>query len=514
MGRPIEWVFDVLLPSMARRGGDPASHAFRQNMATFVREVVQNSNDQAIEFPEVHFRFVELEGPSLDEFQRAISWQTLEPHLRAAGTSKGGRHVRQFLEELAKRRRLVVLNIEDRNTVGLTGDELTGDSHFRALCKDTLYSHKRSEGAGGSYGLGKSVLWAFSGLSTVLFNSNLSEDPKGKHSPRLIGRTELPSHGIGEKDADWFGGAGWFGERVDLATGARAESVWHDAAKDLAQRLHLPRNPATGTSLLIVGFRDPTADSDASVEELAADTRKATARHFWPAITMPRYPLVVWVATAEGGTNIGRKALDALPSIRPFVECYAQRDSERETLDEPGDVVVREIPLELPGRRDGGAAVRGHVRLCVRLADEKGPGDLMGRVAWFRKPGMVVRYWDRRSLALGVRPFHAVLACGEARDPESPTVHDRDIERFLRAAEPPGHDDWDTTAALKSEYKRGYAGRSAVLPPREIGRGVLSRRGPPRRPRSRARRRLARRVDHGPLARRSAPHRVVGPAPP
>jgi hypothetical protein len=31
------------------------------------------------------------------------------------------------------------------------------------------------------------------------------------------------------------------------------------------------------------------------------------------------------------------------------------------------------------------------------------------------------------------------------------------VERFLRAAEPPGHDDWQTTATLKAEYKQGYA---------------------------------------------------------
>ena len=455
MTEPIEWVFDKLPPSMARRGGDPASHAFRQNVATFVREVIQNANDQATGNPEVHFRFVELTGSALDDFKTSIAWESLEPHLRAAAESKGGKNLEQFLDELERNKRLVLLHLEDRYTVGLTGDELSGDSHFRALCKDTLYSHKQSHGAGGSYGLGKSVLWAFSGLSTVLFNSNLSEHPPNVESPRLFGRVELPSHAVKESaQAGDYSGTGWFGRRVDAGEGTRAESVWGETAARLTRQQFLGRSEVTGTSLLIVGFRDPTTDDDANPDELAREIRAATVREFWPAIAMPGRPLVVWTATAHGGNPIGDKDLG---EVQPFVDCYRGRENDRDTLDEPGDVVVREIPIEVPARRDGVRATRGHVRLCVRLASESSPGPWAGYVAWFRRAGMVIRYWDRRSLAAGARPFHAVLACGEARDPERPTPQDEDVERFLRAAEPPGHDDWMTTASLKAEYKQGYA---------------------------------------------------------
>jgi hypothetical protein len=56
---------------------------------------------------------------------------------------------------------------------------------------DEIPSATTDSAAGGSYGLGKSVLWSFSGLSTVLFNSILLEEPLGRRSPRLIGHTEL-----------------------------------------------------------------------------------------------------------------------------------------------------------------------------------------------------------------------------------------------------------------------------------------------------------------------------------
>lgn len=451
---PTAWVFDALPPSRARRGGDPSSHAFRQDVSTFVREVIQNANDQALDDSgvQVHFRFIELAGAKLAAFKRAIAWRSLEPHLRAASETRGGRNLEQFLDEVDERKQLLLLRVEDRGTVGLTGDELSGDSHFRALCKDTLYSHKRIEGAGGSYGLGKSVLWAFSGLSTVLFNSNLSEEIAGQRSPRLIGRTELPSHEVAGRTEALYGGAGWFGRRVEDAGATRAESVWGERAEELASKLHLERGDDSGTSLLIVGFRDPTTDDNASAEELAAEIRRAAERDFWPALTMPGRPLAVWVV-ATSAHILSEKHLD---SVRPFIECYRQRNSTQTSLETPGDVVVRDIPVNIPGRRDGTPPTQGHVKLCVRLADEQASDVLLGHVAMFRRPGMVVRYWNRRNVALGARPFHAVLACGEARAPGQESTQDAAVERFLRAAEPPGHDVWQTTAALKAEYKQGY----------------------------------------------------------
>lgn len=287
----------------------------------------------------------------------------------------------------------------------------------------------------------------------MLFNSTLSADPEGHISPRLIGRTELPSH-IVESEDQGYSGPGWFGRRLEAVEGVRAESVWAERAESLAERLHVERRHDTGTSLLIVGFRDPTLDEEASTEQLGEQIQAAAERFFWPALSMPGRPLACWVMTP----SVGGRLLDprGLKTVAPFIDCYAQRDNESAKLESPGDVVCRDIPFELPKRTDGGAAVKGHVKLCVRLADDKANDEHVGNVAMFRGPGMVVKYWNRRNIALGARPFYAVLACGAARHPEEPSQQDLAIERFLRAAEPPGHDEWQTTAALKAEYKRGY----------------------------------------------------------
>jgi hypothetical protein len=453
--REVCWVFDQLPPSGARRGGDPSEHAFKHDLETFVREVVQNANDQALGFPAIRFEPVELEGDALEAFLQALDWRTLEPHLQAAAAGRGGAGLRDFLVEFQATRRLLLLHVEDRNTAGLIGDESDGDSNFRALCKDTLYSHKQNEAAGGSYGLGKSLLWSFSGLSTVLFNSVLFDDPAGLQSPRLIGRTELPSHSVRQgTQLPWYSGSGWFGHERQVDGGVRAESIWSPLSAELARRLHMQREPRSGTSILVVGFRDPAADVQDGMRGLAQRIGQAATRYFWPAMVMETRRLRLTLALEAGERLV---APDADPLIAPFLQCYLARgQAAAETLVKPGDIARRRIAVELPEARSGPQGT-AYADLVVRLADERSAHPLCGHVAMFRGPGMVVRYWDRSNLALGVRPFHAVLVCGEARDPKQPSDTDRNLERFLRAAEPPGHDEWTSTPALKQHYKRGYA---------------------------------------------------------
>ena len=83
----------------------------------------------------------------------------------------------------------------------------------------------------------------------------------------------------------------------------------------------------------------------------------------------------------------------------------------------------------------------------------------------FRGPGMVVQSKSLAGLCLGARPFHALLLCGRAagiaaRDqPRSNAEADLAAERFLRAAEPPSHNQWTSTPDLSSFYARGCKAR-------------------------------------------------------
>lgn len=444
---PASWIFDELPPSGARRGDDPAQHAFRPDLATFVREVIQNANDQALAAPTVSFTARTLEGDVFTTFARAIAWPELTAHLRATADTRTGARLNRMLGEIERTRRLPVLCVEDRNTVGLTGDEDDPQSHFRALCKDTLFSHKREASAGGSYGLGKSVLWAFSGVRTVLFGSRLADDPKGHSSPRLIGRAELPSHRV---DDTSYVGSGWLGAIAQLPGGrTRAESVWGTDAARLLDALGIPRSNASGTTILVVAVRDPTEDDED--EESTRTPQRMLARigghasaEFWPAMLRARDPLVVQV---DGHTIAPRHD----PLAAAFCACL---DGLADAVDVPrndGDIALRTLTIEIPRRRDETRSVLAEVDLIVRLAEAADrPG--VGRIAAFRGPGMIVRHWDATRLASALRPFHAVLRCGRAR---GETEQDLALERFLRAAEPPGHDDWIATVAIKDEYIRG-----------------------------------------------------------
>ncbi len=442
----IRWIFDELPPSGARRGGQAAEHAFGHTLGTFVREVCQNANDQAIGPARLDFDLLEFEGEALAALFEALRWPTLREHLAGAGQTPtpSGRRLAEFLAALEHDGRLLALRIEDRGTVGLTGDEDGEGSHFRALCKDTLFSVKHSEGAGGSYGLGKSVLWSFSGLSTVVFCSQLSDHPEGRRSPRLIGRAELPYH---EVEGLGFAGPGWLGRAVELGDGReRAESVWAKPAQRLAARLELERGDAVpGTSILVLGFREPAADKPATPSELVQRLRGHAAEWFWPAMEADQRGLEIRV----GGEPVEPARV---ASIRAFVDCWRGRASAKPSLQTPGEIKRIPIPVGLPRPRDGARKIRGSVDLLVRLADDD---DLqIRRLACFRGPGMVVEYRDLGAMS-GLRPFHAILACGRARAPEAPSEADLAIERFLRDAEPPGHDCWHVTPAIKDAWIRG-----------------------------------------------------------
>jgi len=451
----IRWVFDALPPSGARRGGNPAEHAFRHDLPTFVREVVQNANDQAKLNPRVHFRYVSLAGEERAQFLEALRWPELEPHLVAATELPDTDRLRAGLTALRSGEPLQVLYIDDFGTDGLTGGEDEDDTHFRALCKDTLFSNKRQE-AGGSYGLGKSVLWIFSSFSTVLFDSTLMET-MGRTNPRLIGRTELGSHAIAGDDERAYQGPGWFGKARSHDRGERAESVWGKEAASVGDALGFqPRaDHQSGTSICVVGFKDPTADEDLGAAELARATRSAVAEYFWPSMSLPKRALDA--ATVAEGKLTRVKPHDA--DVAAFVDAwktYLRGEARPGPPERPGDVTAIELPLTLPATRSGEPAVKGTVALLVRLA-ESPSAPRAGQVALFRGPGMVVRYWDRSRLALGMRPFHAVLACGRARLPSGPSESDAAIDAFLRMAEPPSHDRWHSTPRLKAHYRRGYA---------------------------------------------------------
>lgn len=484
---PIGWVFDPALPSGARSGGSAAKRAFTPDIGTLVREVLQNAKDAALgSKAAVTFKLIELSGDDVDRFLRSLEWGArLRMHVQAAAEEQKvkGNLLRDALDRLDEERQLTLLVVEDQLTSGLTGAEaVTSDegSRFAALCRDELYSSKADETAGGSHGLGKAMLWQFSALSLVLFNSALAEPLGGRRNPRLIGRAVLPWHRIeGEGE---FNGGGWFGYQRERQQGRWATSVWDEEAESLAEQLHLQRPAGSGTSIMVVGFREP-AHEDRPLSKVAADIASAASEWFWPSLLGPAPSLEVSVEVHQNGERRERIAVtaDACPEVQPYIAAFNdyREGNLAETLEHRGQTACVPVRIALPERRDGTEpAQEAEADLVVRLALPAEASVRPDAVGYFRGPGMIVRYRDLPRLSLTAQTFHALLVAGRARhqgDAEADTAADK----FLRASEPPEHHQWTTTENLKSQYKQGYGQALAQLDAtvRTAVRGLVTEQG-------------------------------------
>ena len=290
--------------------------------------------------------------------------------------------------------------------------------------------------------------WRCSHVSTVLFNSRLSEPWNNRHEDRVFGRTDLAFHELhAGGSVQSFSGRGTFGDRH----GSTTDSVWGN--KTLAEDLHLTRSTdETGTSLLIVGFHDPS-NLEATAQHLVEALAAAWKKWYWPLLQ--RGGVNVRIEHSRGRIVESSNSLVCDGAVAPLVDAmdrYA-RGNVVDQLKDPGDVIVRDVSLNLPGRRDGGHGPLEHkAKLVIRLAGEDDDPTLQFQVAMFRKPQMVVSYMEISPPQTGGIPFHAFLVCGEGVGDLSA---DHAAEEFLQKAEPPAHDRWEYTDDVATVYKQG-----------------------------------------------------------
>jgi hypothetical protein len=426
---------------------------FKPDVDSFVREVLQNCRDQRVADDRVDVRFTLTELSEADQaiLLEAIDWPVLMEHLDATARPELvtiGPRLREGLE-LTGEGKLRILRIQDTGTRGLTGGE-DDDENFAALVRHDLITAGHRRESGGSFGVGKGVLWRFSNLSTVLFHSLLW----GTHENRFIGRTALAAH---EAEDEKWEGPGWFGAR-DPDEPKRAISIWGDEARQVAALTKLARPEGmTGVSILVLGFDDPSRVEEPSVAEMCEEMVASATRWFWPALRND--DISVLVEGFKGDERVFTAHAHAItPEVAPFVHAQQDTATPDDALDEPGDVAEKTVTITLPAQRPAlfehsHGQMQASATLRVRLA-ESGETERRNTVALQRGTGMVVQYRDLRVRAAADQAFHAVLLAGRAHgDAES----DRALEAFLRAAEPPTHQEWThTTERIKAEYGPGY----------------------------------------------------------
>jgi hypothetical protein len=421
-------------------------------LSSLARESAQNSNDARIEGPraDLVYSFIVLSGNSLREFQSAIRWDSdLKPHLSAMAAAATGAvsagQLQSGLKALESAESLTLLRIADYGARGLTGPEFaegepTAYGNFVKLCRLDLYSGK-DRASGGSFGLGKAVYWRFSRLQTVLFNSTL--DPMdavgGNWRNRLIGVNQGVVHQMGSTS---FQGRGFFGVAEQ---GGDIASAWDQ--RDLTDALRLTReDERSGTTALLVGFYDPDEPDKGlgeinEVRQFAKNLGNAIEEEFWPLLT--RESLRVRVEVVDGDRVIYEQTVDPAMQYTELTNALRKFDAGHvdEHLTGPGDVVVRDVPIQISKRTDADeshTAFEHVAKLVVTLSDDQ-PDSLENKVCLFRKPEMVVQTIDK---VFEGRTYHAFLLAGGAIRPGNPSLDETRADDFLRFAEPPAHDQW------------------------------------------------------------------------
>lgn len=467
----VDWVFDPTPVSGARKGGNAAEYGFEGTIDTLVRETIQNSMDARrpeVQQVAIRFRMIELSGEKMQSFLDAMAWDSLRDNLERV--SRNGESIQRAIEEMYEKDRILLLCIEDRGTHGLTGSEKrendSDTNRFSALVRDELYSDKDTPDAGGSFGLGKILLWAYSAYKTVLFSSIPSEYPPGKQGLRFIGRTSLPDHET--EDDGHCAGPGWLGiKRQDEKygeLGSWAESVWGQQAGHLAAQCYSNRDAGDyGLSTVIVGFEEPGQETR-PVEEIVLSIHQSAIESFWPALTRG---LVHVTVTHENGDEL-IKSFPVIPTedeqFGLLADLLTHNDEneleQKDKLQRVAEETLVEVPIEVPERIAGEAnspsaphpAFTGKVKVLVKLLDEDREIDgIRDRIWRFRRPGMIVRSAAGGALSISARPYAAAVLCGRAA---GETRENERVEHFLRAAEPPEHDKWrHDTRAIKTNYK-------------------------------------------------------------
>ena len=457
----LTWYWRPAPRDRGRELGNAAAYAFEPDIPTLGRESAQNISDERLDTAAtVHARYVvgELSGEPLDAFLRAIKFRSIRPHLEAASRTnrKAGAVIGRGLAEVDDRR-LLFIRIDDFDATGLTGPEFE-PGRYMAVARNILDSQKDGT-AGGSYGLGWATLPATSQFGLVLCNSHLSVAEEGRTANRFVGVIDLPWHSIDEKE---YAGRGWYGfpDPNDAEPEPPTRSYWGNEALVRDALVHRS-DSRPGTSFLIVGAYDASGAVD-EIEEMAELFSTSLADSFWPAmVDRPDGParLQVIVRAERNGERISESFVNPVRYQPAKVAALTKHlsDDVVDSLDQDGDVVRRNVTLNVPARTDS-PKHGSHGHEAVLLVAQAGYEDnerretTPGTITYVRGSHMVVSTPRVQALPIGARPFHAIVLAGEAAG-DAPA--DRAADRFLRASEPPAHNRWTGTPEVKASYARG-----------------------------------------------------------
>jgi hypothetical protein len=410
------------------RTGSMAAEGFRRLLGrpsldllqTFVRESVQNVVDagKGEVGPRVLIRLRTLDVSQT----RALRERVLNEIPMEDGT-KGA------METALTKERIPVLEICDFNTEGLSGPTRADEAHDSAESLNFV-NFLRNVGAGrdtaqggGTYGYGKSSLYAMSSCATIVVDS-LTTD-RGRSERRLMACHLGAAYDARDsaQSRRRYTGRHWWGVLDGLDS---VEPATDSLATEIADALSLPARAGdrTGTSILIVDPFIPDGDFNAAINEVV----ETLLWNFWPRMTAttPKRERIVVDVECEGRPVPVPRPED-FPPLDIFSEAMAdlRKGSSdcisircQRPIKELGKLIIRK---GMRGERVGPAAEEGSVvpRQC-------------SHIALMRPVQLVVKYLQGEAFSDSRFEWAGVFVCSD----------DDEVEGAFADSEPPAHDDW------------------------------------------------------------------------
>lgn len=322
-----------------------------------------------------------------------------------------------------------VLEICDFGTEGLSGPTRADAPHddeeplnFVNFLRNVGAARDTHQG-GGTYGYGKSALYAMSSCSTIVVDSQTS--CAGVSKRRLmachLGAAFDAKMRGGKKRR--FTGRHWWGvldgnDSVDPVSGSQASRI--------SERVGMPPRDqeSTGTSILIV---DPLLNGE-DLSTISDEVVETILWNFWPRMTKttPKARRLTVKVEVDGTPVVVPKPEDC-PPLDLFAEAMAAHRQKRGSLQE-----VRSgrpnMHLGLIGIQKGVRAERSPMAMREGSVFPK----QCSHIALMRPVELVVKYIEGDPFPDRRFEWAGVFICSD----------EDEVESAFASAEPPAHDDW------------------------------------------------------------------------
>ena len=386
---------------------------------TVIREALQNCVDAALgdQPTEVLLRLRTL-APAERHALRELAFATLPR----------SRNSRRDLDQALEKPDLRIFEICDFNAVGLAGPtraDVPGNGeephNFVNFLRNVGASRDTHQG-GGTYGYGKTSLYALSSCATILTDSLTTNE--GRPVRRMMGChlgeafDAVDSSGARRR----FTGRHWWG---GLVMDGNLEPATGDEASSIADAIGLPARPA-GRSGTTVAILDPLFESEA-LDDITDELIETVLWNFWPRMTRstPTHRRLS-IRLEVDGDEVPIPAPEDFPPLDLF-----SRALDLHRRGEQRQPILSRRPAKLLGHlviSKGMAAQR--IGPAMRTDSVMHPPS--SRIALMRPVELVVKYLPGDPFADPRYEWAGVFICSD----------EDEVEAAFADAEPPAHDDW------------------------------------------------------------------------